>query len=135
MDDAQQIVRIIGLELMPVLLTLARSGNAASATAPSQNSASLEADDYAAIDDARMDAIDQRIAAVLQKLSVAEQRALLVLAWIGNGTFDAPDWATALGAARQADPAEASLVDQLMDMPMLVDYLEAGLEALAIPRG
>ena len=49
------------------------------------------------------------------------------LAMIGRGTFDASEWDEALEEATEEDAN--SIVDQLLDMPMLAGYLDAGLTA------
>ena len=52
---------------------------------------------------------------------------VLALAWVGRGTYDASEWDDAFAEASDLDPDER--IDELMDMPLLAAYLEAGLAA------
>ena len=63
----------------------------------------------------------------IDDLADDQQAELLALALVGRGTYDPSEWADALEEANDAD-AEPVL-EQLLDMPMLGDYLEAGLAA------
>ena len=60
-----------------------------------------------------------------QVRSLTETR--LALAWIGRGTYDVSEWDDAFAEASDNDPESA--IDELMDMPLLASYLEAGLAA------
>lgn len=57
-----------------------------------------------------------------------EQASLVALAWIGRDTFDADDLDEAIATARAERTTPTQ--DYLIGMPLLSDYLEAGLEAL-----
>jgi hypothetical protein len=84
-------------------------------------------DGYDVMIDEKNDSVEAEIAAALDDLAEDQRAEVLALAWIGNGTFEAADWDEALSEA--ADPNSDLVVEQLMDMPMLAAYLEAGLEA------
>ena len=84
-------------------------------------------DDYDVMIDEKNDSVEEEIETALDDLAEDEQAEVLALAWIGNGTYDAGDWEEAVAEA--ADPENDPIVEQLMDMPMLAAYLEAGLEA------
>ncbi|MGP1354169.1 MAG: DUF3775 domain-containing protein [Parasphingopyxis sp.] len=84
-------------------------------------------DDYDVMIDEKNDSVEEEIEAALEDLAEDQQAEMLALAWIGNGTYDAGDWEEAVAEA--ADPENDPIVEQLMDMPMLAAYLEAGLEA------
>lgn len=84
-------------------------------------------DDYDVMIDEKNDSVEEEIEAALDDLAEDQQAEMLALAWIGNGTYDAGDWEEAVAEA--ADPENDPIVEQLMDMPMLAAYLEAGLEA------
>ena len=60
-------------------------------------------------------------------LDVDEQDALVALAWIGRGDFEASDWRSAVREAAQR--RETSVARYLLGMPMLPDYLEDALSA------
>lgn len=84
-------------------------------------------DGYDVLIDEKNDSVEKEIVAALGDLAEDQRAELLALAWTGNGTFDAGDWDEAIAEA--CDPDGESVTDQLMDMPMLAAYLEAGLEA------
>lgn len=84
-------------------------------------------DEYDVMIDEKNNSVEEEIEGALDDLAEDQQAELLALAWIGNGTYDASDWDEALAEA--GDPDNDPIVEQLMDMPMLAAYLEAGLEA------
>lgn len=63
-------------------------------------------------------------------LNEDEQASLVAVMWIGRDTFTADDLEEAIDTAR----AEAinKTADYLIGIPLLADYLQAGLEALGI---
>jgi hypothetical protein len=63
-------------------------------------------------------------------LSAEEQAALVALAWVGRGDFDASDWEEAVSTA--LDRATGPTARYLLEMPLLGDYLEEGASALGI---
>ncbi|WP_299328097.1 DUF3775 domain-containing protein [Parasphingopyxis sp.] len=84
-------------------------------------------DEYDVMIDEKNDSVEEEIEAAINDLAEDQQAELLALAWVGNGTYDATDWEEALEEA--GDPDSDPVTEQLMDMPMLAAYLEAGLEA------
>lgn len=84
-------------------------------------------DEYAVIEDEANEAIEEEISAALDDLADDQIREVLALALIGRGTYDASEWDDALEAANDRDAEEP--IEQLMEMPMLAAYLEAGLAA------
>ena len=82
-------------------------------------------DPLAVLEDEANVAIEEEVRSFLDDLADDEVAEVLALAWVGRGTFDATEWDEALEeAASGEDP-----VDQLLDMPMLAAYLDAGLAA------
>jgi len=69
----------------------------------------------------------QELMEFIRGLDEDEQIELVALAWIGRGTFDASDWDEALETA--AGEHNAHTAEYLTGLPLLADYLEAGLEA------
>ena len=65
---------------------------------------------------------------LIEDLNVDEAAELVALAWIGRGDFEAAEWQEAVEQARQRGNKRTS--SYLLGMPMLADYLEAGLDAL-----
>ncbi|SFR79626.1 DUF3775 domain-containing protein [Sphingomonas jatrophae] len=84
-------------------------------------------DEFASLDDEANEAVEEEIEALLEELADDQIAEVLALAMVGRGTYDASEWADALEAAN--DPDAEPAVEQLMEMPMLAGYLEAGLAA------
>jgi ABC-type sugar transport system substrate-binding protein len=76
------------------------------------------------------DATAQELADFIAGLTEDEQTALVALVWIGRETFEPEEWDEAVATAR--DEATAPTEDYLMGIPLLADYLEAGLERMGI---
>lgn len=71
--------------------------------------------------------VEEEVQATLDDLADDQLAETLALAWVGRGTFDATEWEDACAEANDTDPESA--IDELMDMPLLASYLEAGLAA------
>jgi len=84
-------------------------------------------DPLAALDDDSNEAAEDEVRTLLEDLSDDEGAEVLALAMVGRGTFDASEWDEAIEAASEEDAD--SIIDQLLDMPMLAGYLDAGLAA------
>ena len=88
----------------------------------------LDADDeFAVMDDETNTVIEEEMAAALDDLADDQIAEVLALAWIGRGTYDASEWDEALEEAN--DRGGETPAEQLMEMPMLAGYLDAGLAA------
>jgi hypothetical protein len=72
----------------------------------------------------------EELAAAISALSQEEQIALVALAWIGRGDFEAGEWDEAKTLARQR--RKGATARYLMGMPQLGDYLEEGAAALGV---
>lgn len=84
-------------------------------------------DPYDVLIDEKNGSVEEEIEAILSDLADDQIAEVLALAWIGSGTFDAGEWDEAIEEA--GDGAGESAIDQLMEMPMLAAYLDAGLAA------
>jgi hypothetical protein len=84
-------------------------------------------DPLAPLEDEANEAIEDEVRSLVEDLAEDEAVEVLALAMIGRGTFDAGEWDEAIEAAGDED--NDAVVDQLLDMPMLAGYLEAGLAA------
>lgn len=84
-------------------------------------------DPMAVLEDEANEAIEDEVRNLLEDLPEDEAAEVLALAWIGRGTYDASEWDEAIEAANEDD--NDSVVDQLLDMPMLAGYLDAGMAA------
>lgn len=80
------------------------------------------------LEDFADDPTAQELREAIDDLNVDEQLALVALVWIGRGTYEPDDWRTALADARRERVGPTS--GYLMGMPLLADYIEAGLEAM-----
>jgi hypothetical protein len=84
-------------------------------------------DPLAVLEDEANEAIEDEVRTLLEDLADDEAAEILALALVGRGTFDASEWDEALEVANEDD--SDSIVDQLLDMPLLAGYLDAGLAA------
>lgn len=87
-------------------------------------------DQYDVMLDEKNETVETEIQALLDDLADDETAEVLALAWVGRGTFEPEDWEDALAEASDGERNDAA--DQLMDMPMLAAYLEAGLAAFGM---
>jgi len=71
--------------------------------------------------------VEEEMRATLDDLADDQLAETLALAWVGRGTYDVSEWDDAFAEANEVDPE--SSIDELMDMPLLASYLEAGLAA------
>ena len=71
--------------------------------------------------------VEEELRAILDDLADDQLAETLALAWVGRGTYDVSEWDDAYGEASDIDPESA--IDELMDMPLLAGYLDAGLAA------
>ena len=84
-------------------------------------------DEFAVLEDESNEAVEEEMFALLDDLGDDQVQEVLALAFVGRGTYDASEWSDALEAA--ADPDAEDPVDQLIEMPTLAAYLDAGLAA------
>ena len=84
-------------------------------------------DEFAVLEDESNEAIEQEMTALLDDLAEDQLQEVLALAWVGRGTYDVSEWDDALEEAADRDAEDP--VDQLLDMPTLAAYLDAGLAA------
>ena len=71
--------------------------------------------------------VEEELRAMLDDLADDQLAETLALAWVGRGTYDPSEWDDAYAEAADTDPDSA--IDELMDMPLLASYLDAGLTA------
>jgi hypothetical protein len=80
------------------------------------------------LDDAINTSVEEELIASIEDLAEDQQAELLAFAWVGQGIYEAADWDEAIEEAA----SENSIVEELMEMPMLASVLEAGLAAFDI---
>ena len=112
-----------------VVGTLAAAGAAFGRAEGVEADASNPADDggTAALTEEADMPVRRELTEYIGALDVDEQDALVALAWIGRGDFEASDWRAAVREAAQR--RETSVARYLLGMPMLPDYLEDALSA------
>ena len=71
--------------------------------------------------------VEEEMRATLDELADDQLAETLALAWVGRGTYDVSEWDDAFAEANEVDPE--SSIDELLDMPLLAAYLDAGLAA------
>jgi hypothetical protein len=71
--------------------------------------------------------IRRELVEYLKDLDVDESAALVALAWIGRGDFEAKEWQAAVAQARER--AVGPTWKYLIDIQLLPDYLEDALSA------
>ncbi|SMX46227.1 DUF3775 domain-containing protein [Actibacterium lipolyticum] len=74
------------------------------------------------------DATESELRAFIESLNSDEQASLVAVMWIGRETFGVDDLAEAIQTAK--DEADTPTANYLLGIPLLSDYLEAGLNAL-----
>ena len=79
------------------------------------------------LEDDLNDSVEEELRTILDDLADDQLAETLALAWVGRGTYDASEWDDAFAEASENDVESA--IDDLMDMPLLASYLEAGLAA------
>ena len=87
-------------------------------------------DEFDTLDGEMDETVTDELRTAIDDLADDQQAELLALAMVGRGTYDASEWEDALEDAN--DPASESPVDQLLDMPTLAEYLDAGLAAFEL---
>ncbi len=80
-----------------------------------------------ALEDELNTGAEEEMRAILDDLADDQLAETLALAWVGRGTYDTSEWDEAFTEASDNDPESA--IDELMDMPLLASYLDAGLAA------
>jgi hypothetical protein len=71
--------------------------------------------------------VEEEVQALLDDLGEDQLAETVALAWVGRGTYDPSEWDDAFAEANDLNTDER--VDELMDMPLLASYIEAGLAA------
>jgi hypothetical protein len=87
-----------------------------------------EDDAYILLERGSRDTTPSEFATFIAELNEDEQADLVAIVWIGRGTFSAEEFEEAVETAKaeRTNPTE----DYLLGIPLLADYLEAGMEKL-----
>ncbi len=85
------------------------------------------------LDDTINDSVEEELRAALDDLGEDQLAEVFAFCWVGQGTYDVPDWDEALQEATDMTAgASERTIDELLDMPMLASVLEAGLAAFEL---
>ncbi|MFK7792872.1 MAG: DUF3775 domain-containing protein [Devosiaceae bacterium] len=76
------------------------------------------------------DLTGEELKELIDDLNTDEAAALVAIAWIGRGDFEASDFANVVEEASAR--AEGATSSYLMGMPLLAEHWEAGLDALGV---
>ena len=71
--------------------------------------------------------VEEELRSIIEDLAEDQLAETLALAWVGRGTYDVSEWDDAFAEA--TDTGTRGGIDELMDMPLLASYLDAGLAA------
>jgi hypothetical protein len=87
-----------------------------------------EGDADAIPEDRSSDTTRNEVSEFISGLNEDEQADIVALVWIGRGTYSAEEFedAVEMAKAERTNPTE----DYLLGIPLLADYLEAGMEKL-----
>ena len=80
-----------------------------------------------ALEDELNTGVEEEVQSLLDDLADDQLAETVALAWVGRGTYDASEWDDAYSEASDLNSDER--IDELMDMPLLASYLDAGLAA------
>jgi len=79
------------------------------------------------LEDELNDGVEEEVQALLDELAEDQLAELVALAWVGRGTYDSSEWDEAFAEANDLSGDER--MDELLEMPLLGGYLDAGLAA------
>ncbi|WP_297443675.1 DUF3775 domain-containing protein [Acidocella sp.] len=132
MEDNAKLT--IPLETVCFIIGKARQFDAKDeVTEPDPGSNASDDDMRAVLEDHSDDPVALELISVIRGLNEDEQADLVALAWYGRdgGTFDSWDEARAAAAAAHNERTAT----YLLGIPLLADYLEAGLEGFGLSCG
>ena len=83
------------------------------------------------LDDSINDSVEEELRSIMEDLGEDQLVEVLALCWVGAGNYDGSDWDEALQDSQEMldDGGTESVIDELLDMPLLPSVLEAGLAA------
>ena len=83
------------------------------------------------LDDDINDSVEEELRSILEDLGEDQLMEVLAFCWVGAGNYEAADWDEAVQEAQEMfeDGGGEALIEELLEMPMLLSVLEAGLAA------
>jgi Protein of unknown function (DUF3775) len=79
------------------------------------------------LEDELNDGVEEEVQALLDELAEDQLAEIVALAWVGRGTYDSSEWDEAFAEANDLSGDER--MAELLEMPLLGGYLDAGLAA------
>lgn len=129
-DDDDEVDLGISLETIATVVDNAR---ALQAKEPGEAEQLSEDDDSEAalLQNDPGDMTEDALRAFINDLNEDEQAALIALAWVGRGDYDASEWEEALRLARERGEGRDT-AEYLLNMDMLGDLLAEGVAAFGL---
>ena len=83
------------------------------------------------LDDDINDSVEEELRSILEDLGEDQLMEVVAFCWVGAGNYEASDWDEALQDAQEMfeDGGSETLIEELLEMPMLPSVLEAGMAA------
>jgi len=129
-EPGQRLELAISREKITDIIEKARMFDAKEEVSDPDSGSNATDDDMRDIlEDLADDPTQQELLQLIRDLDVDEQTNLVALAWLGRGTYKRSEWKEALDQARAAHNTHTA--EYLLGLPLLGDYLEEGLAALA----
>lgn len=83
------------------------------------------------LDDSINDSVEEELRSILEDLGEDQLAEVLAFCWVGTGNYESSDWDEALQEANDLyeENGTDSVIDELLEMPMLPSVLESGMAA------
>jgi hypothetical protein len=121
----------VSLRTLAYLIVKARAFDAqAGVSDPDESSNPSDDREVSVLEGRSDDPTPEELRETIAALTEEEQAALVALAWIGRGDFEADEWEDAKRTARERHKGPTAAY--LMGMPLFGDYLEEGAAALGV---
>jgi hypothetical protein len=79
------------------------------------------------------DSVEEELQAVFEDLGEDQLAEVMAFCWVGQGTYEAADWAAAMAEAQSmVSDGVPGAIDELMQQPMLASVLESGMAAFEL---
>ncbi|GGG16974.1 hypothetical protein GCM10010964_01560 [Caldovatus sediminis] len=129
-DDDDEVDLGISLETVATIVDHARALQA-KATGEAEQISEGEDSEAAMLREHPEDVTEDALRAFINDLNEDEQAALIALAWVGRGDYDASEWEEALRLARERGEGRDT-AEYLLNMDMLGDLLAEGVAAFGL---
>jgi hypothetical protein len=129
-DDDDEVDLGISMETVATVVDHVRALQAKDTADPEQATED-ENSEAALLQDDPEDLTEDALREFIAELNEDEQAALIALAWVGRGDYDAGEWDEALRLARERNEGRDA-ADYLLGMDMLGDLLAEGVAAFGL---